>query len=438
MNLDFIANNKKIIAGVIVAIIISIVFFGLRKPKPREKVVNLTMWGIFDSSNTWRQLISKFEDQNPNIKINYLKKDFNTYEDDLIDSMAAGDGPDIFIIPNNWTLKYSNKIQPAPAGMIGLKNYQDTFVDAAFTDFVAPNGNIFGVPLYLDSLILYWNKDIFAQSGLSTPPKTWSEFIRDVQILTKKNKNGNIVQAGAAIGTAKNVNRACDILTLLMLQNGFKIVDLSQKNTDLAPNNFQDILNFYTSFANPNSQFYTWNNLQHYSIDAFAEGKVAMIFNYNYLVPILKAKEPYLNFGISNFPQLDKAKKETYLAHYRGLVVSKHCAYPRAAWKFLVWMSKKQPSLEYLKLTHQSPARRDLISQFSQNLNFGVVAQESINAVSWAKVQPQKIEDLINQAIDDVSIYHQNIRLVSIRFVHSLSLIINDFKILNWFNKQSK
>ena len=438
MNFDFIAKNKKIIAISVIVVIVAVVFFGWRKPGSRQERANLIMWGIFDDSATWQKLIGKFEEQNPNIKISYLKKDFDSYDSDLVDSMAAGDGPDIFIIPNNWVLKYSDKIQPAPTGWIGLKNYQDAFVDAAFTDFVAPNGNVFGIPLYLDSLVLYWNKDIFARAGLSSPPKTWSEFTQDVQILTKKDKNGDIIQSGAAIGTAKNVNRACDILTLLALQKKFKIIDLSQGNTDLTPNNFQNILDFYTSFANPNGQNYTWNSLQHYSIDDFAEGKVAMMFNYNYLAPTLRAKEPYLNFGVSNFPQFSQSKKEVYLAHYRGLVVSKHCAHPSAAWKFLIWMAGKKPSLEYAKLTQQVPARRDLISQFSQRTDLGVVAQESISAASWAKIQPKKIEDLINQAIDSVAIDRQDSGMVSIKFIHSLNLIIKDFKISNWFKRQSK
>ncbi|HHD92384.1 MAG TPA: extracellular solute-binding protein [Candidatus Portnoybacteria bacterium] len=438
MGLDFIYKNKKIIIAVVIIVLTGVIFFGLRKPKTRTKKVNLIMWGIFDNSDVWRKLIGDFENKNPDIKISYLKKDVSTYGNDLVNSMAAGDGPDIFIIPNNWVLKYSDKIQPAPAGMIGLKNYQDVFVDAVFNDFVSPSSKVFGVPLYMDSLVLYWNKDIFAQSKIPNPPKTWTEFANDAQFLTKKDSRGNIVQPGAAIGTAENINRASDILTLLMLQKGFKIIDPSSKGTDLTPDSFEKILKFYTSFADPSSPNYTWNNLQHYSIAAFAEGRVAMMFNYNYQASLLKAKEPYLNFGVSTFPQFQNTRKSIYLAHYNGLVVSKHCAVPQAAWRFLIWIAQKKPSLTYLQLTHRSPARRDLIQQFSQNLDLGAVAQESINALTWSKVYPEKLEHLFNQAIDSVAIQRQDAGSVANQFVRSLRLIIRNFDFSEWVGGKNK
>lgn len=432
--LSFLIKNKKLIIIGVLVIFAVVIVFGLRNPKPKQQKIDLTMWGIFDNSDVWRKLIGEFRGKYPNINIHYIKKNFDTYEGDLINSMAAEDGPDIFIIPNNWVVKHSDKLKPAPDGSIGLKQYQDTFVDAVFQDFVSPNKKIFGIPLYMNSLVLYWNKDLFAQAKIPNPPKTWKEFVNDVQFLTEKDENGNIVQSGAAMGTAKNVNRACDILTLLMLQNGFKIIDLPHKKTDLNSDNFQKILGFYTDFANPNSQAYTWNMQQHYSIDAFAEGKVAMMFNYSYLVPILRTKEPYLNFGLSAFPQLENTQRKIYLAHYRGLVVSRHCQSPQAAWTFLLWLSQKQHSLEYLKLTQQAPARRDLMPQFIQDLNLGVVAQESINAVSWTKIRPKAIESLFNQSIDQAAINHQSISLIADQAIHSLNLMIQNFKNYDWIN----
>ena len=38
------------------------------------------------------------------------------------------------------------------------------------------------------------------------------------------------------------------------------------------------IFDIDTDFANPKKSVYTWNVQQHYSIDAFIEGKVAMMF----------------------------------------------------------------------------------------------------------------------------------------------------------------
>jgi len=43
-----------------------------------------------------------------------------------------------------------------------------------------------------------------------------------------------------------------------------------------------DALNFYTKFSDPRDEFYTWNESLEYSLDSFARGNTAMIFNYSY------------------------------------------------------------------------------------------------------------------------------------------------------------
>ena len=56
--------------------------------KPLE--VTLEFWGLWDNSDDWSEIIKKFEDetynfngQKVNVSINYTKKEFNQYEDEL-------------------------------------------------------------------------------------------------------------------------------------------------------------------------------------------------------------------------------------------------------------------------------------------------------------------------------------------------------------------
>jgi len=56
------------------------------------------------------------------------------------------------------------------------------------------------------------------------PPATWDEFVKDAQLLTKKNSSGEILQAGAALGTVNNIKNAVDIVLLLMLHNNQKLL----------------------------------------------------------------------------------------------------------------------------------------------------------------------------------------------------------------------
>jgi maltose-binding protein MalE len=73
----------------------------------------------------------------------------------------------------------------------------------------------------------------------------------------------------------------------------------------------EQALSFYTQFAKLSTsttginQAYTWNSRQHYSTDAFAEGSVAMMFNYSWQMAEIKNKNPKLNFSIASVPQIN-------------------------------------------------------------------------------------------------------------------------------------
>src|SRR5207253_1111406 len=95
----------------------------------------------------------------PNVQIQYTEQDIASYESDLIDALASGQGPDIFSINNSWLPKYIDKIAAAPDKTFTYKDYRDTFVDTAVQDFTKDN-KIYGTALSVDSLALYYNKDI--------------------------------------------------------------------------------------------------------------------------------------------------------------------------------------------------------------------------------------------------------------------------------------
>jgi hypothetical protein len=67
--------------------------------------------------------------------------------------------------------------------------------------------------------------------------------------------------------------------------------------------------------------FYTWNSKQPNSVDAFAGGTTAMMFNYSWQNAEIKSKNPKLNYAIAPVPQIYPASPAT-VANYWGYAVS--------------------------------------------------------------------------------------------------------------------
>jgi multiple sugar transport system substrate-binding protein len=334
--------------------------------------------------------------------------------------LAAGTGPDIVMVHNTWLPKHGDKLKALPDKIPGLKeplltvkDYKTNFVDVAFKDFVF-NSQIYALPLYVDTLALFYNKDILNSAGISRPPQNWEEFNSDVEAITKLDRNGQIVQSGAAIGTAKNINRSTDLLSALMIQTGVQMTDSDNKSATFSSsvNNTpvgELALKYYTDFANPSVRTYTWNDAQHYSIDAFTEGKTAMMFNYSHEIGILKDQASRLNFGVAEMPQVSSTDKKNY-ANYWGVGVTASSKFSNEAWKFVAYLASKEGAQSYLSATLRPSARRDLIELQRNDLDLGVFAVQAISARSWYQVDSTAIESIFADMIDDVNFHRFSAR----------------------------
>ncbi len=406
-------NRKIIILAVAIAIILivaGIIYWG-RKPTLQDEVT-IEVWGVFDDSDIYNKLEKKLQESHSHINIDYYKKSFATYEDDILNAMATNRGPDVFMISNNWVPRYLDRIQEAPSEIINLKRMQDEFVDVVYFDFVF-NGKIVALPLGVDTLALYYNKDIFNTAGIAQPPVTWEEFIDMVEKTTILDEQGNIIRAGAALGTARNINRSTDILSLLMFHSGSSIFDPAKgmavfdRSISLGGEMFypgERALRFYTDFANPLKSVYTWNRNMDYSIDAFYKGDAAMMINYSYHLPTIRAKSPYLNFDIAPLPQAEGAESKINYANYWGMAVSANSRKREASWKFINWLASAEGAESYLALAKRPTARRDLIAIQEDDPDIGVFAKQALTARSWYQVDNLSIERILADMIESVII----------------------------------
>lgn len=412
-----------IIGGAIgLGVVILVMFLILGSlEQPSIGAVTLQFWGTFDEPSFYTDVISDFKRSNPNVNVVYRKFNFEDYEGQLIDSFAAGTGPDVWLMHNTWLPKHGDKMQPLTpelfeekqAPMI-FKDFQEQFVDVAVRDLTF-NSQIYSLPVYMDTLALYYNKDIFNTAGIAQPPATWNAFNDAISKLTIFDNRGNIVRSGAAIGTVGNINRSTDILMLLMLQSGVQMTDRDNTGAAFARSveneNVGEIsLQFYTDFANPARQVYTWNDRQHYSIDAFTEGNTAMMFNYSHQIATLRDRASRLNFGVAPMPQILGSPVAVNYANYWSPAVSKQSKHPDLAWKFIVHLSSAKGATMYLNASSRPAARRDLIELQKSDPDLGIFATQSLSAKSWFQVDSSAIETIFGDMIDSINFGSVSIR----------------------------
>lgn len=424
MNISNILGTNKlfyVLIGVVVFIVfITIILVIGRIGGGAGERATLEFWGVFDTRQNMAKVFSSFQQIDPGIKVNFKQFSFEDYERALINALAAGSGPDIFMVHHTWLAKHRDKLVPMPEtsrvedyNFMTPSDFQAQFVDVTYDNLVFQD-KIYALPLYVDTLALFYNKDMFNTAGITRPPQNWEEFNEDVEFLTKFDEDGNIIQGGVAIGTSRNINRSTDILAALMIQNGTMMTNTTNTAASFTRSVSgqrvgENALEYYTDFANPLKSVYTWNDQQHYSVDAFIEGRVAMMFEYSYYIPLVQGRFSRLNFGIAPFPQASELDSRNY-ANYWAVAVSTQTESPDAAWRFLSYLASREGASIYLTETSRPSARRNIIDVQRNDPMLGVFAVQALSAKSWYQVDSVAIEQIFAGMIDDVNLKRSTIR----------------------------
>ncbi len=405
-------HTPKFIRLLSSAVIVGLVFmsFGCGGGGGNAQKVTIKIWKPFVDTDKMQPIITAFQQKYPNVTIEYTKKNIENYESDLLDALAARRGPDIYSINNTWLPRYIDKSSPAPDKLYTIKEYKDTYVDVLANDLIKDN-KIYGTALWVDSLGLYYNKDLLGTAGIATPAKTWLELAQHVRRITRQGATGYFDRSGVAIGTNKNVNRGVDIVYLLMLQAG--VVPWSADGSipqfanpvTRAGNSVNpgiEAVNFYTSFSNPNTENYTWNENSDYSVDAFANGRAAYLYGYSYTRGQINSKAPNLNYDVTGVPQYNLSNPSVNYANYFAEVVSNQSEVKDWAWNFLKFATSKEVLDKYYNTDKEPSSRRDLIELQSQDTEIGVFAHANLTAKSFYKADEIKFDGIIAEMIDNI------------------------------------
>jgi ABC-type glycerol-3-phosphate transport system substrate-binding protein len=430
---------------------VALVFLGFgckvtsREAAERMQPVTLKWWSVFSDYDSLAPLIAAYRQVHPNVTVEYRKLTFAEYEDALLDAMAEDRGPDIISLHNTWLREWQDRLLPSPPVLsmafkeikgsikkeeiITLRNLAgatpkqvaNDFLDVVYGDVVLPQeqadprlpavDRVYGLPLSVDTMVLYYNRDMLNRAGVAQPAQYWNDFQQQVKLLTQLDETGMLVQSAAAIGTSSNVERASDVLSLLMIQNGTQMTDSSgsatfdrftTETTNQALSPGATALVFFNDFANPLKEVYTWNEAQPSSFQAFLNGEVAYFFGYSYHLPLIKARGEELNYGIAPFPQIAGNQPVNY-ANYWVETVSNKTQNINEAWDLLKFVTSAEQAKTYLNNTVRPTALRSLVNSQLEDADLSVFASQLPSSQSWYKgMDGQAAEQVLADMITEM------------------------------------
>jgi len=347
----------------------------------------VVLWGTV-KTELISSALDDFNRANPTFIVKYVQKDPETFDQDLLEAMASGVGPDMFFLPDNLVFDYANKIYLIPYTSYSASSFQTSFSSAGEV-FMTSKG-IAAFPITIDPLMMYYNRSILEANSIVYPPVYWDDVVNLVSTLTKKDELNKITQSTVAMGQFSNVFHAKDIISALFMQAGNQIV--AEKNgyfSSLLGENsgsqidLSSILSFYTSFADPLKNVYSWNRSFVNSQDAFTSGNVAFYFGYASELKTLINKNPNLNFSVASFPQIKNSSFKLTSSKVTGLTVSNFSKNLQTALTAASLLATSDFSSKFAEAMQVPPARRDLLAKKPTDSFSPTFFSSALYARSW-------------------------------------------------------
>jgi len=406
-------NFQTILVSIFIAFFVFgvLIFSGLIKVGGTKTGVisgKVDIWGTFPNAymkDTIDSIISK----NQNVSVKYIQKNILTYQQDLIEAFAEGKGPDLFIITPDMIVRNNNFIYKIPYASYPIKVFTDSFSEGS--SIYLDNEGVIGMPLLVDPIVLYYNKDILLNEGIVNPPSTWDELFNLNSVLTKKENNGTINRSMIALGQYDNVTNAKDILATLLLQNDNSLAKkistgyistLNDNSLNYKVSPIEAVLKFFIEFSNPSNNAYSWNKSLPSSFDMFTGGKLAFYIGRASELFNIQSVNPNLSFDVTQIPQIKNApNKKTYGEIY-AVVVNKKSSNITPAFQIAGELSKVESIKKLSIQTSLPPVSKALLAQKPENPYLYSFFDSAIVARSWTDPDKIKSDLIFRELIDNI------------------------------------
>lgn len=367
MNIQDILKDKKklplLIAGVALLLIILMVIILLlaskgKDPSNTEKEENgtpsetreLVYWGLWESKEVMKEIIDEFETNHPGVTIKYSMQTFKDYESRLYSRLqqtatTSEPAPDVFRIHNTWLPKFESMLSKLPENIMSRKDFSEKFYPTALSDFTGKDEtSLYAIPLEIDGLMVFYNKQLLAKQDVQEPPTDWDSFISLARKLTKKDSSGRITQSGLALGTSKNIQHSSEILLFLLLQEQADLIDSTRTKFSLNNSKAISVFTAYTNFATGNNAI--WSSSLKNDLSMFYSGSLAMMIAPSWRAFDIMQSASTIEFGTAPLPQLVANPEKIYYSTYWGEAVNKKSSNTQLAWEFVKFLSEKEQQLK--------------------------------------------------------------------------------------------
>ena len=330
-------QTSAVVAAVAVAALVTACGGGSGGKKQADSNGKATLqfsqwWGAELPKGDLDAIVTGFEKQNPNITIKLVTNPYQNTHDATIAQAATHNMSDIVAMDGTWYSDLQN--QGALANMTDLMKAAK-YSDSTLSGELKTSGSVYMIPAVNFIYPMFVNLDLLKKAGITTIPKTQTEFKAAADAVSKKTSAKGFTLA-LSPQTPNGV--ANDIMAWTWASGGSMLTKDGKTNINNPA--VSQGLQFVNSLYKAGDVLPGSLNAQEtQKPNSFAQGQVAMMFDSLAHVSTIKQANPKLNFAIAPVPVKDGyTGQEGINAAAWALGISKDSKHQAQAWKFVQYL----------------------------------------------------------------------------------------------------
>lgn len=151
----------------------------------QDDSITLRFWTMGREGEVVGSLLRDFERLHPGIHIDVQQLPITAAHEKLLTAFAGDALPDIGQIGNTWMpeLATLGALEPLQSRVDASAVVDQSDYFTGIWDSNVIDGQLYGVPWYVDTRLLFYRKDLLAKAGYPNPPHDWAEWARQMAAL---------------------------------------------------------------------------------------------------------------------------------------------------------------------------------------------------------------------------------------------------------------
>ncbi len=361
---------KRLLAIIFVIFTMCFVLSCSRNEKARQVAIHFVTWKP-NVPEVWDRIFEMFAEKHPEIKvITEIGPHSSTAFHDMLTQKLKNRSKDVdvFLMDVVWPPEFASAGWAMPLDDLFTSEEQKKYLPPV----ISANqykGKIYGLPLFIDSGMLYYRKDLLEKYGFN-PPATWQELVKQAELIMKKEQQkGNIIY-GYSGQFKQYEGLVCDMIEFILSNNGW-ILNPETSKPVIQEKPAVDAVRFVRDKIIGNiapEGVLTYQEPE--SLDLFVQGKAVFHRNWPYAWKI--SNDPSKSriagkVGISRLPHFPGGRSFSTLGGWQ-VGISAFTEHRKEAWEFARFLSSKKVQKLIALMAGKAPTRealyhdRDVIS----------------------------------------------------------------------------